>query len=80
MPTYEYRCHRCNHTFEIFQSITAEPVRICPVCHEAAVVRILTGGSGVIFKGSGFYITDYKKNHTSSDQTGSSEKTKEKKD
>lgn len=80
MPTYEYRCSGCNHTFEVFQSITAEPITVCPVCNEATVERILTGGSGLIFKGSGFYITDYKKNHTSSTNNSTSEKSKEKKD
>ena len=66
MPTYEYICHMCNHRFESFQSIQAEPVKICPVCNSDKVVRILTGGIGLIFKGKGFYITDYKKSRTES--------------
>ncbi|MBN2013373.1 zinc ribbon domain-containing protein [candidate division KSB1 bacterium] len=60
MPTYEYRCDECGHEFEKFQSITDEPIKICPVC-EGTVTKKLSGGSGIIFKGSGFYQTDYKK-------------------
>lgn len=60
MPTYEYRCHTCGYHFDVFQSIVDEPVRICPVCSSHEVRRLLTGGSGFVFKGSGFYTTDYK--------------------
>ncbi len=60
MPTYEYRCASCGHTFEKFQSIKAEPVEICPKCSKKQVKRMINGGSGLIFKGSGFYLTDYK--------------------
>jgi putative FmdB family regulatory protein len=60
MPTYDYICKNCHHEFEKFQSITAEPVRVCPVCGEETVIRKITGGAGISFKGSGFYITDYK--------------------
>lgn len=60
MPTYDYRCSACGHLFEQFQSINAEPIRTCPVCGEEQVIRLFTGGSGLIFKGSGFYQTDYK--------------------
>ena len=62
MPTYDYVCKKCHHQFEKFQSITAEPVKVCPVCGEEAVIRKITGGAGLSFKGSGFYITDYKGN------------------
>ena len=61
MPTYEYYCHNCRRTFEYFQKITAEPLVSCPECHQT-VERKISGGSGLIFKGSGFYSTDYKKN------------------
>ena len=61
MPTYDYKCGACGHEFERFHSITAEPVRTCPVCAKDRVTRAMSGGSGLIFKGSGFYITDYKK-------------------
>ncbi len=60
MPTYEYECRKCGHRFEKFQSITAEPVKTCPKCR-GKVARLLSGGAGIIFKGSGFYQTDYKK-------------------
>lgn len=63
MPTYDYKCDACGHRFEKFQSMTSDPVRVCPVCGEKKVTRLLTGGSGLIFKGTGFYITDYKNNH-----------------
>jgi putative FmdB family regulatory protein len=66
MPTYEYFCRLCNHRFERFQSIRAEPVKICPVCDSDQVERILAGGIGLIFRGKGFYITDYKKSGTES--------------
>lgn len=60
MPTYDYQCRKCGHRFEKFQSITAEPVKTCPKCR-GKVARLLSGGAGIIFKGSGFYHTDYKK-------------------
>ena len=60
MPTYEYLCNHCNHTFEKFQSITASPVRKCPECGKMKVRRLIGCGGGIIFKGSGFYETDYR--------------------
>jgi putative FmdB family regulatory protein len=60
MPTYEYKCSACNHTFERFQSITADPIKKCPQCGKSKVKRLLGTGAGLIFKGSGFYITDYR--------------------
>ena len=60
MPTYEYQCRKCGHQFEKFQPITAGPLKSCPKCR-GRVARLLTTGSGIIFKGSGFYQTDYKK-------------------
>ncbi len=60
MPTYEYLCDSCRHGFERFQPITAKPVRVCPECGRSKVRRIISGGAGLIFKGSGFYITDYR--------------------
>jgi putative FmdB family regulatory protein len=57
MPTYEYRCEK-GHVFEEFQSILADPIQICPLCG-AHAERIISGGTGLIFKGSGFYTTDY---------------------
>src|SRR5437868_7979391 len=60
MPTYEYKCFACGHTFERFQSITAEPIKRCPECGKAKVRRLMGTGAGLIFKGSGFYTTDYR--------------------
>ena len=60
MPTYEYKCDACGAEFERFQSITAAPVKRCPECGKAKVKRLIGTGAGLIFKGSGFYITDYR--------------------
>ena len=57
MPTYEYECKNCGHVFEAFQSMKDEPLSICPECGKD-VRRRINGGTGVIFKGNGFYITD----------------------
>ena len=64
MPTYEYKCDACGHAFEKFQSIMAGPIRKCPVCGKSKVRRLISAGAGLIFKGSGFYITDYPKNES----------------
>ncbi|MFZ9837855.1 MAG: FmdB family zinc ribbon protein [Opitutaceae bacterium] len=61
MPTYEYACQKCEHTFEQFQSMRDDPLVRCPKCGKKSLKRLLGGGSGLIFKGSGFYITDYRK-------------------
>ena len=60
MPTYEYKCQACDHAFELFQSIKAASVRKCPQCGKLRVKRLIGIGAGVIFKGSGFYQTDYR--------------------
>ena len=60
MPTYEYICENCEHQFEQFQSIKAKPIRKCPECGKLSVQRLIGAGAGVIFKGSGFYQTDYR--------------------
>jgi putative FmdB family regulatory protein len=60
MPTYDYRCEACGHTFEQFQSITAEPIKVCPECNKAKVRRLIGTGAALLFKGSGFYTTDYR--------------------
>jgi putative FmdB family regulatory protein len=59
MPTYEYECEKCHHQFEQFQKITDEPVKVCPICG-GEVKRLISGGGGFLFKGNGFYITDYR--------------------
>ena len=60
MPTYDYKCDACGHAFERFHSMTAPPVKRCPECGKLKVKRLLGTGAGLIFKGSGFYITDYR--------------------
>jgi putative FmdB family regulatory protein len=60
MPTYEYKCDACGHEFEKFQSMTAAPIKVCPVCGKKKVRKLISTGAGLIFKGSGFYITDYR--------------------
>jgi putative FmdB family regulatory protein len=59
MPTYQYRCTRCGTEFEEFQNITDKPLEICPECG-GLPTRLISGGAGFLFKGSGFYITDYR--------------------
>lgn len=61
MPTYEYVCDQCEHRFERRQKISARPVKTCPECGEKRVRRIISPGAGLLFKGSGFYATDYRK-------------------
>lgn len=72
MPTYEYECRKCSYRFEAFQSINDAPLKTCPLCG-GKVKRLIGGGSGIIFKGSGFYITDSRKAQSAS--TSSSTKT-----
>ena len=74
MPTYGYECPTCKHSFDAFQKITADPLKTCPKCGNA-LRRLIGGGVGIIFKGSGFYTTDYKK--SSSSGNGSSSKDRE---
>jgi putative FmdB family regulatory protein len=60
MPTYDYNCDACNHEFEVFESITAEPQTKCPKCKKKKLRRLFGAGAGLVFKGSGFYQTDYR--------------------
>ena len=60
MPTYDYECSSCGHRFELFQSITAKPQKRCPSCERRTAKRLIGAGAGIIFKGSGFYETDYR--------------------
>ena len=60
MPTYEYECSSCGHKWDLFQSIKARPIRKCPECGRQTAKRLIGTGGGVIFKGSGFYQTDYR--------------------
>ncbi|MBI5701164.1 zinc ribbon domain-containing protein [Candidatus Saganbacteria bacterium] len=66
MPTYDYKCEQCGHIFEIVQRITEEPLKFCPECK--GIIKRLISAAGIVFKGSGFHVTDYaKKDPKSSD-------------
>ena len=60
MPTYDYICNECEKVFEFFQSMSDAPLTKCPDCEKQKLRRIISGGTGLIFKGSGYYLTDYK--------------------
>src|SRR5947207_9454131 len=60
MPTYEYRCEGCGHEFEELQSFKDDPLKVCPKCHEERLRRLFGTGAAILFKGSGFYETDYR--------------------
>ena len=68
MPTYQYECQACGHEFEELQGMSDAKLTKCPKCHKNKLARLIGGGSGMIFKGSGFYETDYKKKSPSSDK------------
>lgn len=83
MPTYEYRCDHCEHELEIFQSITESPKKKCPACGKLKLKRLLGTGAGVIFKGSGFYETDYRSESykkAAASETPAADKTTDKKE
>lgn len=65
MPTYDYECEACSHHFERWQEMSARKLRTCPECGKRKLVRLVGAGAGVIFKGSGFYETDYKRKQPS---------------
>lgn len=69
MPTYEYECRSCGHRFETFQTMTAAPIDECPKCRKKDVNRLISSGSGFIFKGAGFYATDYRKGAPAKEET-----------
>jgi putative FmdB family regulatory protein len=79
MPTYGYVCEQCGHEFDAFQSITAGPLRKCPQCGKASLKRLIGTGAGILFKGSGFYCTDYRSEgykKAAETETGSKKDTK----
>ena len=73
MPTYDYECDACSHAFELFQSITDKHIRKCPECGKLKVRRLIGAGSTIIFKGSGFYQTDYRSEEYKSQQKAEKE-------
>lgn len=81
MPTYEYACQACDHQWEEFQGIKAEPTKVCPACKKKKAQRLISAGGGIIFKGSGFYQTDYRsesyKKGASADKKSSESKSSE---
>ena len=70
MPTYQYECDTCDHSFEILQSMLDKKLKKCPQCGENQLHRLIGAGSGIIFKGSGFYETDYKKKESPKSTSG----------
>lgn len=80
MPTYDYKCSECGHVFEEFQSMKADRLTDCPSCGKPALKRLMAGGAGMIFKGSGFYLTDYAKTGQTKASSESSSTSAEKKD
>ena len=79
MPTYEYHCKSCGYEFEEFQSMSSDPLVMCPKCAKPTLKRLMSSGAGLIFKGSGFYLTDYKKSNTSTSSSIKSESKSESK-
>ena len=79
MPTYDYACDACGHTLEIFQGINDPIKKKCPECGKNKLRRLIGTGAGIIFKGSGFYETDYRSDGYSKDKKADSEKKSEKK-
>ncbi|MBN1765708.1 MAG: zinc ribbon domain-containing protein [Sedimentisphaerales bacterium] len=76
MPTYEYLCDSCGYEFEEFQSITAKPLKKCPECGKNKIRRLIGCGAGLIFKGNGFYETDYRSESYKKAQKADQEKVK----
>jgi putative FmdB family regulatory protein len=74
MPTYEYVCPKCDHAFEQFQSMNDAPLKKCIKCKKPGVKRLIGGGAGLIFKGTGFYITDYKNKKQPAEKSKGGEK------
>ncbi len=72
MPTYEYACDKCGFHFEEFQSIAAAPLTVCPKCH-GLLRRLIGAGNGFLFKGNGFYVTDYRSDRYKNDKKKESE-------
>lgn len=78
MPTYDYICQNCGYRIEVFQSIKEEPLTKCMKCGMTTLKRVISGGAGLIFKGSGFYLTDYKNKKKKSEIKQTKEMTEKK--
>ncbi len=76
MPTYDYICNDCEKIYEYFQSMSDAPIRECPECKKNSLRRVISGGTGLIFKGSGYYLTDYKNKKKQSSENKKSNKKK----
>ena len=76
MPTYDYICNDCEKMYEYFQSMSDAPIKECPECKRNSLRRVISGGTGLIFKGSGYYLTDYKNKKTQSSENKKSNKKK----
>ncbi|NOS84688.1 MAG: zinc ribbon domain-containing protein [Ignavibacteria bacterium] len=76
MPFYEYQCSNCGHTLEELQKMSDEPLKKCPNCGKNTLQKLIGTGGGLIFKGSGFYLTDYKNKPQSGSKSGKSTTTK----
>ena len=76
MPTYDYICNDCEKMYEYFQSMSDAPIKECPECKKNSLRRVISGGTGLIFKGSGYYLTDYKNKKTQSSKDKKSIKKK----
>ena len=76
MPTYDYICNNCEKMYEYFQSMSDAPKKVCPECKKNSLRRVISGGTGLIFKGSGYYLTDYKNKKTQSSENKKSNKKK----
>lgn len=80
MPTYEYQCQNCGYEFELFQQMTASVKKKCPECEKLKLKRLIGSGSAVVFKGSGFYETDYRSNSYKKDAKAEKESSNPKED
>ena len=76
MPTYDYICNDCEKMYEYFQSMSDAPIKECPECKKNSLRRVISGGTGLIFKGSGYYLTDYKNKKKQSSENKKSNKKK----
>ena len=78
MPTYDYRCEACGHEFEILQKMSDDRLKTCPECSKDSLKRLLGTGAGILFKGSGFYETDYRSSSYNKDKSKDTKKSEKK--